>query len=171
MSKIFKISGVFTRDGSWVEPDPAFEGEIVVNDAGKFYGWCEQFCLEGSESNEVKEFDGFNKTRYLIGALAEEFGGYSVALFKLANVEWQAPIFYETHDVSSADSIWAAKDPGGCFVPYGNARISLTKLPFSENAAVRIKNRFSEANISINENDDLLREVESWREKTLVLWA
>ena len=32
MSKIFRISGNFQQDNKWMEPDPAFTGEIVTID-------------------------------------------------------------------------------------------------------------------------------------------
>ena len=171
MGKIFRISGNFTQNGEWAKPNPAFIGEIVVNEDGKFYGWCEQYCVEGVIDLQVGGVYEVDEFRYLIGALAKECDGYSLLFFKLSNAPWQAPLSYEIHDASAADCIWSAKDPSGGFVPRGNAMVSLEEIPYSEAEVEYVKELFCDADISINVNDDLVRKVESWHKKTLVLWT
>lgn len=171
MSKLFKISGNFTEGGDWIAPAFAFEGEIAVNHEGKFYGWCEQAFIEGVSSQEEAVQRDADKVRSLVGALAEEGDGYSLMFFKLSNDTWQTPLLYEFHSASAADSIWSAEDPGGGFVPWGNAQIYLTEIPYSDAAATHIKDRFGETDISISRNDTLIREVDSWQSKNLVLWT
>ena len=171
MSKIFKISGNFTQNGEWTKSNPAFTGEIVVNDSGKFYGWCEQFCIEETDDLQIGGVSEDEETRYLIGALAKECNGYSLLFFKLSNAPWQAPLSYEIHDASAADCVWAAKDPCGGFVPQGNAMVSLEEVPYSKADAEQVRERFCDADISISENDALVQEVNSWNKKSLVLWA
>ena len=59
MSKIFKISGNFTQHGEWSAPDPSFVGEIVVDDANTFCGYCDELY--------DSEMSALNKTRFLAG--------------------------------------------------------------------------------------------------------
>ena len=173
MSKIFRISGNFTEYGEWTKYNPAFRGEIVVNEMGKFYGWCEQFCAEGSArwNREPVPVNEFNKIRCLVGALAEEDGGYSLLFFKLSNTPWQTPLLYEIHGESVADCTWSAEDPSGGFVSQGNAMVLLEELPYSEDVTNKIKEHFCEVDISLNKNDELVQEVDSWQAKTFVRWA
>ena len=56
MSKIFIISGNFMQYGEWSTPDPSFVGEIVVDDANTFYGYCDEL-YENRKS----------ETRFLVG--------------------------------------------------------------------------------------------------------
>ncbi len=171
MSKLFKISGNFTYGGDWIAPESAFEGEIAVNHDGKFYGWCEQRFVEGVSGRKDAIQRSADKVRSLVGALAEEGAGYSLTFFKLSNSSLQVPLLYEFHDASAADSIWSAEDPGGGFVPQGNARISLEEIPYSDAATAHIRDRFGETDISISQNDAMIREVDSWQPKNLVLWT
>ena len=171
MSKIFKISGNFTQNGEWTNPDPAFAGEIVVNETGKFYGWCDQYSTEGTNDLQAGGVYEIDETRYLIGALAKEGDGYSLLFFKLSNAPWQTPLLYEIHDVSATDCIWAAMDFDGDFAPKGNAMVSLEEIPYSKADAEQVRERFYDADISINENDALVQEVASWHKKSLVLWV
>ena len=158
------------QDGEWAKPDPAFEGKIVVDQGGKFCGYCCESC-----ANESTKYSFANpsarKTRTVVGALAEEGAGYSLLLFELSNNTEQVPLSYEIHDVSKANCIWSAKDPYGGFVPQGNARIALEELPCSNGAADRIMARFYEVDKSIGDNEALICEVDSWQKKTMVLWG
>ena len=153
MSKIFKISGNFTENGKWTKHNPAFEGEIVVNDEGKFYGWCEQFCSEGSAGYNCDTVSDINKVRCMVGALAEEGEGYSLLFYKLPNMPLQTPLLYEIHSTSPADCIWSAEDPGGGFVSYGNAEVFVEEISYSEEAINGVRERFSEMDISFSKND------------------
>lgn len=171
MSKIFRISGNYTENGEWTKCSPAFEGKIVVNELGKFYGWCEQFCAEGSAGHDCGPVNEINKIRCLVGALAKEDGGYSLLFFKLSSTPWQTPLLYEIHSTSTADCVWSAEDPSGGFIPYGNAVVLLEELSYSEDDANKIKEHFCDIDISLNKNDELVQEVDSWQAKTFVQWA
>lgn len=167
MSKmIFRISGNMMQDGEWMQPDPAFVGEIVVDEDGKFFGWCDSLYINNREQHSEPNWQHF-----LTGAVAEENGGYSLLFFRLSNVIWQPPMVCEIHDTSPADCVWAAKDPGGSFVPQGNARAKLEKLAYSDEYAERIKQRFQEVDTTIDHNAELIQEVDSWQQKKLVLWV
>lgn len=159
------------ENGDWAKPDPAFEGRIAVDENGKFCGWCEQACAEGSSNYHEDKLCESDKTRCLVGALAEEGDGYSLLFFKLSNDEWQPPLSYEIHATSTADCVWSAKDPGGGFVAMGNAMVSLEELQRSESSADRIRKQFREMYVSTAENDALLQEVGSLQKKALVLWT
>ena len=170
MSKIFRISGNYTENGEWAKCSPAFAGKIVVNEMGKFYGWCEQFCTEGSAGHDCGPVNETNKIRCLVGALAEEGEGYSLLFYKLPSMSLQTPLLYEIHSASAVDCVWSAEDPGGGFVSHGNAEVVVEEIPYSENAAISIRERFCETDISLSKNDWLIREVDSWQAKNLVLW-
>lgn len=171
MSKLFKISGNFTENGEWTIHNPAFAGEIAVDENGKFCGWCEQIYAEGSNGHYDEKPCENNKTRCVVGALAEENHGYSLLFFKLSNDEWQTPLSYEIHTDSTADCVWSAKDPGGGFVAQGNAMVTLEEIHYSKSKASRIRNHFRKMYTSTIVNDTLLQEVGSWKKKTLVLWT
>ena len=170
LSKIFKISGNFMQDGEWVKPDPAFEGEIVVDKDGKFCGYCSQPHISESEKYYGENHDN-REIRSLVGAVAKEGKGYSLLLFKLSNDDEQMPLSYEIHDASVADCIWSAKDPYGGFVSHGNAKISLSEMPYSEKEAKSIMAKFCEVDKNVGDNEALICEVDSWQKKALVLWA
>lgn len=169
MSKIFKISGNFMQNGEWIEPGPAFEGKIVVDEEGKFCGYCEE--MHGKYADvDAEEVPA--KTRYLIGAAAEEGNGYSLAFFKMSNEARLAPLYYEVHGVSSTDCYWSAMGFSGGFTPQGNAEVSLEEeLPYSEEVADCIKKRFRGVDKEVNGNCALIHEVGLWKKKALVLWT
>ena len=166
MSKLFKISGNMMMDGKWLEPDPEFAGEIVVDEAGKFCGWCEKLADKKRE-----DIAKANWQFYLVGTMADENHGYSLQFLELSNVPWRPAVLFEIHTTSGADSIWSAKDPGGGFVPYGNARVDLEELEYSEEHADRVKRRFRAVDININHNGELIQIAHGWRKRTLVLWS
>lgn len=167
MSKIFKISGNYMQDGEWMEPNPAFVGEIVVDETGKFCGWCEE--LYGRYKDNDALISG--RIRYLVGAIARESNGYSLLFFKLSNCKSLAPLLYEIHSDIHADCYWAAMGFFGGFAAQGNARVTLEELPYSEERADQIKLRFDNLDEEISENSALIQEVSSWQQKTLVLWV
>lgn len=155
MSKIFRISGNFTENGKWAEPDPAFAGEIVVDKEGRFCGYCDE--LYGDEGGRYTGDNyALNKVRYLVGSVAEKNDGYGVRFYKLSNDPWQAPLIYNQHHAEN-EGFWGALTvlnlPIGDFTYMGEARISLEELPYTEEDADRIKARFGELDISVN--DDL----------------
>ena len=166
MSKIFKISGNYTENGEWLKPDPAFVGEIVTDETGKFCGWCEELHEQCADVQEISA-----GLKYLVGAVADESEGQSLSFFKMTNDEQSEPLFYDIHGVSAANGYWAAKGPCGGFVSEGNARALLEELPYSEEDADRIKMRFREVNEDVNGNGELIQEVGSWQKKILVLWV
>ena len=151
-------------------PGTAFIGKIVVNKKGKFFGWCNQYYTEGNGNCKNGRIRKYSEVRYLVGALAKEGRGYSVACVKLSNADWQSALFYETHDLSLADSVWSIKDPGGGFIPQGNAEIQLKKLPHSKKEIAKIRRRFKEMNVSTNNNQTWIKMVKAWHKRTLVLW-
>lgn len=169
LSKIFKISGNYTQDGKWAEPDPAFAGEIVVDETGKFCGWCEELCGRYADTDATQKMPA--KIRYLVGAVAKESEGYSLSFFKMTNEAQLMPLFYEIHGVSTTNGYWAARDLCCGFAAQGNARALLEELPYSEKDADRIKKRFREVDEDVNGNSALIREVGLWQQKNLVLWV
>ena len=153
-----------------MRPDPAFTGEIVVDETGKFCGCCEIL-----HDGVVKCYSGegckINQYKYLVGAVTQESGGHSLAFFKLSNGPKQEPLFYEIHDASPADSYWGTMCSFGGFAAQGNARVTLEELPYSEEEAGRIKAQFREVDCGVNYNGEMIAEVGEWQKKILVIWA
>lgn len=150
-----------------MKPDPVFRGEIVVNQDGKFCGYCHEVNESAKDSDSLSA----RKTRSVVGAVAIEGEGYSLLLFKLSNDAKQPPLSYEIHELSNAGCFWSVKDLYGGFIPQGNAKIALEELPYSKEAADRIITKFYEVDNNIGDNEALICEVDSWQKKTLVLWG
>lgn len=170
LSTLFSISGDFTNDGGWIEIGPMFNGKILVDEVGKFCGYCEQHYTEGDGGRCDEDACEAVKMRGIVGAIAKEGDGYSLLFYKLSNAPWQAPLLYEIHDASPTNCIWSAKDPGGGFIPRGNARVSLEELPYSKEIEDGIKVKFGEVDLENDCNKALVQEVGSWRKEPLVLW-
>lgn len=155
MGKIFKISGNFMQNGEWAQPDPSFTGEIFVDDASIFCGYCNE--LYASHMSEV------NKTRFLAGAFAPngKNGKTGIAFYKMSNDPIQAPLMYVMPDLDNVQSgSWAALGLFGYFEPQGKAKITIEEATYSEDDESRIKSQFEEVDKSINGNDQLLEQVQ-----------
>ena len=149
MSKIFKISGNFVQNGKWVQPDPSFAGEIVVDDDNTFHGYC----------NELYDTDTpvLNKTRYLAGVIAtnSKTGKEGIAFFKLSNYIEQAPLLYI---ISGEEGAWGVIFPWrGDYSMVNKARVKIEEVTYDLKDEQRIENKFNELNMNINLHDQLLR--------------
>ncbi len=157
MSKIFKISGNFVQHREWVKPSPSFEGEIVVDDANTFCGYCNE--LYDSDMPES------NKVRFLAGAFAlnTKNGNNGIAFYKLSNDSMQAPLMYVIPDLGTKNiglGSWAALTPFGYFEEVSDAQIWLSEITTSNEALTRIKDEFNKIDKSINGNGELLKQVQ-----------
>lgn len=152
MSKIFKISGNFMQYNVWSEPNPSFTGEIIVDDAGVFCGYCTE--LYNSRKSEV---------RFLAGAFAPNGrnGKTGIAFYKMSNDPIQAPLMYVMPDLDNVQSgSWAAPGLFGYFEPQGKAKITIEEATYSEDDESRIKSQFEEVDKSVNGNGQLLEQVQ-----------
>ena len=143
-----------------------------MDDAGKVCGWCSELYDAPTKERLPKELlGGANATRYLVGAMAPENNGYSILMFKLSNVRQQAPLLYEIHDAYPEDCSWSAMSLIGGFFSQGRAKIELEELPYSEEKANQIKERFDEVDLAVNNNLDLVHEVAEWKQKPITIWT
>lgn len=152
MSKIFKISGNFMQYNVWSEPDPSFTGEIIVDDASIFCGYCTE--LYNSCKSEI---------RFLAGAFASngKNGKTGIAFYKMSNDSVQSPLMYVIPDLDDIQSgSWAALYFGRCFVFQGGANIAVEEVTYSEDEESRIKSQFEKIDRSINCNSQLLEQVQ-----------
>lgn len=152
MSKIFKISENFMQHNVWSEPSPSFTGEIIVDDAGVFCGYCTE--LYNSRKSEV---------RFLAGAFAPngKNGKTGIAFYKMSNDPIQAPLMYVMPDLDNVQSgSWAAPGLFGYFEPQGKAKITIEEATYSEDDESRIKSQFEEVDKSVNGNGQLLEQVQ-----------
>ena len=157
MSKIFKISGNFRQYGEWSTPDPSFVGEIVVDDANTFCGYCDELY--------DSKMSALNKTRFLAGAIAPNGrnGKNGIAFYKMSNDGEQAPLMYVVPNLEDpSNGSWAALTPFGFFQPVGQARVEIEEKAasaFGEDEK-RIKAKFDELDKNINGNDQLLEQMQ-----------
>ena len=158
MSKIIKISGNFFQYGEWAEPDPAFVGEIVLEDSGTFYGYCDELYDE--------EMPDINKTRYLAGAIAANARNHKngIAFYKLSNDDEQLPLMYVMPDLEDENSgEWAALSTfSGYFQRVDSAKVKIeeTNPDNPEEEAERILNKFDELDQTINGNGQLIAQIQ-----------
>ena len=156
MSKLFKISGNFVQYGEWSTPDPSFAGEIFVDDANVFCGYCNELY----DSDMLSEI---NKTRFLAGALAPngKNGKTGIAFYKMSNDPIQSPLMYVIPDLENIQSgEWAALGGFGYFEPQGKAKITIDEITHSEDKENYIKSQFEKVDRSIGVNDQLLEQVQ-----------
>ena len=152
MSKIFKISGNFMEYGEWSTPDPSFTGEIVVDDANVFCGYCTE--LYNSRKSEI---------RFLAGAFASNGrnGKIGIAFYKMSNNPIYAPQMYIILDLEDiCPGSWKELYFGSYFVFRGGAKIAVEEVTYSEDEESRIKSQFEKIDRSINCNSQLLEQVQ-----------
>ena len=156
MSKIFKISGNFVQYGKWAKPNPSFEGEIVVDDANTFCGYCNELY----DSN----MSALNKIRFLAGAIAPNGrnGKDGIAFYKMSNDTEQSPLMYVIPELENGKGEWAAASWDRGFFTIDEARVEieekLTSVP--EEDEKRIKAKFDELDKSVNFNKALLEQIQ-----------
>lgn len=152
MSKIFKISGNFMQYGEWSTPDPSFVGEIVVDDANTFYGYCDEL-YENRKS----------ETRFLVGAIAPNGrnGRNGIAFYKMSNCSECTSLMYVVPDLEApiSDGSWAELR-FGLFRPMGPAKVKIEEKDDSdfEKDEKRIKTKFNELDKNIPINSELLEQ-------------
>ena len=157
MSKIFKISGSFMQYGEWSVPNPSFVGEIVVDDANIFYGYCDELYDD--------KMSVLNKTRFLAGAITSNGrnGGNGIAFYKMSNDDVQAPLMYVVPDLEAliSDGYWAELRFGS-FQPMGPAKVNVEEKGVSapEEDERRIKAKFNKLNKNINFHRELLEQTQ-----------
>ena len=169
MDKIYKISGNFRQNGIWSSPDPSFEGEIVVDPEGNFYGYCNE--LYDSDAPEI------NRTRYLVGYYgSNDCMGEGIAFYKLSNLDIQSPLLYVKEDLYTENLChWSSLQyclvdvdtccgPGIAYAPafirVDEAEIRLKRARYSKAAAERIKAKYEEIDQTIALNKFLLDNTE-----------
>ncbi len=144
MSKVFKVSGNFTVNGKWYQDDPAFEGEIVVNDDGNLCGCCRE--LYPSLQPEV------NKIRYLAGVFNPvSIGGQGIIFYRLSNDPRQAAQLFAVSDFEH-EGTWKECDFSGVFQNKGRVRIIVEEMPPGGKTEGDIKLEFSRLDGGINLN-------------------
>lgn len=157
-NKIFKISGNFFQYGEWAEPDPAFVGEIVLEDSGTFYGYCNELYDDNMPD--------LNKNRFIAGAITANARNHKlgIAFYKLSNDEVQLPLMYVVPDLEdSTNGEWAIlSNFSGYFQRVDRAKIQLEELIFSnpEAESERIRDRFEDLDRNINGNGQLIDQIQ-----------
>lgn len=154
MGKLFKISGSFEQNGTWPKPRPAFVGEIVVGKGNMFCGYCDELYEEAGEVGDT--------ARYLIGTFIDRRDDdQGIEFYKLSNHQLQLPLLYRIENLATGgDGTWSACMVGGrnvCFMPQGDAQVSVEEKPCSKKDIERVKTRFSEVREDLPMNRELLQ--------------
>ena len=164
MSKIFRISGNFVQFGEWAEPDPSFSGEIVVDEDGVFYGFCDEL-YEGDAGPDI------NRVRYLSGAFGPNGynGQQGIAFYKMSNYALQSPLMYVAPDLNNTYSGgWYAMDRLGVnFMLQGIAKVFVEEEEYSKEKEISIKTKFGLLNTGINYHDILLEMARTYCKEAL----
>lgn len=133
MSKIFSVTGNWEQNGQWAAPEIAFKGEIVIDDEGAVYGYCDEF-----------ETSSFNNHQCFIGIYGK--GGpkdRSIELYKLSNDPHQAIISYDISDVQAQNGIWLMESGGSqTLIKQGNAKLELKEELYTEEKRASIGSEF-----------------------------
>ncbi len=140
MGKIFKVTGNYKQNGKWATPDPSFVGKIVVDNLGRFCGYCDELY----ESEQPEE----NKLRFIYGQFGKSLknGKDAFVFYKLSNYEEQKPLLYEVIDKEDPSSWkWSALNMhwfSSTFSPQDGAKVDLEELEYSEEEAAAIRGRY-----------------------------
>lgn len=139
MSMIFKFTGNYVHDGSWTTPDPAFEGEILVNDDNSICGYC-------LDNSEIDINSVVYREKYLVGALGTTGKQkQGIAFYKFSDHPYYTPKMYLLTDIKNPDSaLWAEQNAQGNFILQGMAKINLQKKIYYKEAEDAIKTRFEQ---------------------------
>ncbi|MBR0133755.1 hypothetical protein IJM16_00610 [Candidatus Saccharibacteria bacterium] len=156
MSRIFKISGNFKQFGEWMEPDPAFSGEIVVDEkTNEFYGYCHELYAEGV----LKSY----RLRFIVGAFAPNArnGNQGIAFYKLSNDLNIDPYMYVTPDLTNPESgEWSALGIFGIyFERVDKSRVMIEEMAYSKEEEKRIKSTYEKIDRNRKANKVMLDQV------------
>lgn len=190
MSRLFKISGNMKRDGErlytaprvdegqqdskWLDANPTFVGEIVVDKEGVFRGYCDHIFGNMFYSEDSPYF---NQPEYLVGSIIEEHGGYSMKFFKLPNDPDRTPVLFEIHTTEPKRCFWAIENFAGDFFRKEEVRVNLGALAYSEHKEREILDKFSGLDLntghlySFYRNADLVDIAMCWVPCNLVMWC
>jgi hypothetical protein len=95
------LYGNFRHREEWVEPNPAFKGEIIVDADGNFYGYSKELY----QSIWPESLD----TRALYGYYGpNDHMGEGIAFYKLCSLPLQKPLLYVVEDLlGEVPGYWA----------------------------------------------------------------
>jgi len=139
MSKIMRIFGNFEQFGKWSEPDPGFDGHILVNDDGSFIGYQNELygTVKGLEylNNEL------NNIRFVIGHIGKSrSGAEGIAFLKLSRESRQAPLMYVVPDLTKGAGNWAVLPSYfQTFEPEGGAKVSVETQELEDDSEIADK--------------------------------
>lgn len=159
MGKIFRISGNLKVDGEWREPDPSFEGEILVDDDDNFIGYCNELYHIRPELEPALK--GKYEFRYLAGSFAvnERSGKQGICYYILSNSSEIESIVCRIPDVEKPEDggDYCYIGPFDMFLHEGEARISLNEIDYSDEDASRIIDAFVSLDLKEYMNDSLVK--------------
>lgn len=151
MSKIFRISGNFKKNGKWNDPDPYLTGEIILENNDIFYGY----------------FTDPNETRYLVGVIAEDENGSTDAQFYImSNNYTMSPVFWNTRGKDGVlEGQWyemkyhLKNGHPYTFTPKSAAKVFLEKESYSKKAESRIRGEFGNFNQNAAINSRIIKSI------------
>ena len=158
MGKIFRISGNFKDHGEWRDPDPSFEGEILVDDDDNFTGYCNELYSVRPELEP--DLKGKYEFRFLAGSFANngKNGEKGICFYKMSNsseIESIVCLVPDLHDPENGTYYFVG--PFTIFLPEDGIRVKLEEVAFSNEEAGRIIDNFVNLDTKIYMNDALLK--------------
>jgi len=131
-----RIFGNFEQFGKWSEPDPGFEGHIIVDDDGKFIGYLDE--LYGPVAGMESLCNSLNNIRFVTGYIANngKDGAEGICYLKLSQDSNQSPLLYVIPNIIK-EGEWAAGSADD-FLYRGRARVSLEEVAESDAITTKI---------------------------------
>lgn len=157
MSKIFRISGNFEREGKWPMSTPEFMGMILSDDGRHFVGYCYE--------NPDDDYDDawlMWRRRFIVGRFTKsnKEHGVGVEFFQMCNDPKVAPVKCKIPDLGCGTETeagtWAWRTHVG-FEEHGRANVLIEDMTYSKNLDKSIRTIFSKLNKEVNHNADLIR--------------
>ncbi|MDD3035390.1 MAG: hypothetical protein PHO93_00535, partial [Candidatus Saccharimonadaceae bacterium] len=138
LPKTKRIFGNFEQFGEWSNPDPSFDGHIIVDDDGKFIGYQNE--LYGAVAGMEDLCNDLNNIRFVTGYIVNngKDGAEGVCYLKLSQDSKQSPLLYVIPDITK-DGQWAAGSVDD-FLYRGHARVSLEEVAESDVITTKVDN-------------------------------
>ena len=134
------VFGNFEQFGKWSEPDPSFDGYIIVDDDGKFVGYLDE--LYGPVADMESLCNSLNNLRFITGYIANngKDGAEGICYLKLSQDINQSPLLYVIPNLDQEGEWGTMLGVFEYFNHLGCARVSLEKVAESDVINAKINN-------------------------------
>jgi len=147
-ARICTIEGNFSQDGRWANPDPSFEGEFLVDEEGRLYGYMKE--LRRTPYDPLRFIAGY--------CLRDGKDSLICCFFKFSNDLGLKPLMYDNFHTWKQSGAWAAvgmDDIGIIMIRQGEARIEIreaSEYDYSPQRVSDILTKFAKLDEIVNLN-------------------